>query len=154
MSLLSDPRLYDWVQNLTGAHRSRTRLKKYFDAFPLESVILDLGGGTGGIAPYLPKSSMYTCLDSDWAKLRGLRAASRDASAVLSDATNAPFRSGSIDIVLSIAVSHHLSDVQLDRMFAETRRVLKTGGQMLFLDALAEPRAATWLMWSIDREIG
>ncbi len=151
MSFLSDPRLYGLVQTLTGAHRSRIRLKKHFDTFPIGALVLDLGGGTGAVAPYLPQYSRYTCLDSDREKLRGLRAAHPEADAILSDATSVPVRSDCVDVVLSIAVSHHLTDSALDRMFSETRRVLKSGGRLVFLDALAGPRAATRLMWSIDR---
>jgi ubiquinone/menaquinone biosynthesis C-methylase UbiE len=151
VSLLSDPRLYDLVQTLAGAHRIRLRLKRHFDTFPPETRILDLGGGTGAIAPYLPQHAKYTCLDGDWAKLRGLRARLADAAAILSDATNVPIRSDSIDVVLCIAVAHHLTDSELDLMFRETRRVLKSGGRLVFLDPLAGPRVATRLMWSIDR---
>jgi SAM-dependent methyltransferase len=151
LSLLSAPWLYGAVQTLTGARHSRTRLQKHFDAFPSGALILDLGGGTGAIADYLPPGSKYICLDSDPAKLRGLRSARPQATAILSDATNVPVRSASIDAVLSIAVSHHLPDSALDGLFAETRRVLKSGGQLVFLDALAGPRLATRLMWGIDQ---
>lgn len=151
MSFLSNPHLYNFVQDILGGHRSRIRLQQYFDTFPPGALILDLGGGTGAIAPYLPRDSRYICLDRDPAKLEGLRGTRWKAGAVLSDAANVPVRSASIDVVLSIAVSHHLSDMELHGMLQEIRRVLKSDGQLLFLDPLAGPRVATRLMWSIDR---
>lgn len=146
MNLLSNPRLYDWIQIIAGVERTRLRLKRHFDTFTPGTYVLDFGGGTGSIAPSLPRNVQYFCLDIDAAKLAHLR-----SIAVVGDVTDAPIRSNSVDVVLSIAVSHHLSDEALDLMFSETRRILKNGGRLVFLDPLAGSRIAARLLWSIDR---
>jgi SAM-dependent methyltransferase len=92
----------------------------------------------------------YSCMDIDMARLRV--AAARGASAVQGDVTLMPVTAGAIDIVVLRCISHHLTDAAFARMIAESRRVIKPGGRLLFLDAVWDPN---WLpgrlLWRIDQ---
>ena len=71
---------------------------------------------------------------------------------ILADATAVPHRSNSIDVVLCVNVSHHLTDALLERLLTESMRVLKTSGTFLFFDAVWQPRRLGGrLLWKCDR---
>jgi SAM-dependent methyltransferase len=76
----------------------------------------------------------------------------RGASAVQGDVTAMPIATASIDLVVLRAISHHLTDDGFSRMAAESRRVVKPDGRLLFLDAIWAP---SWLpgrlLWRIDQ---
>ncbi len=54
----------------------------------------------------------------------------RDVSTVVTEAERLPFEAESFDLVMGHAVLHHIPD--LDRAFAEFRRVLRPGGTIVF----------------------
>lgn len=58
-------------------------------------------------------------------------------TALVADATALPVSSGSIDVVLAVAVMHH---VDIPRAAAELARVLRPGGVAVFVEPLAGPR--------------
>jgi ubiquinone/menaquinone biosynthesis C-methylase UbiE len=143
--------LYDWGQTVTGATRSRLRLKALFQRMLLRGLVLDVGGGTGAILPYLPKDSRYICLDSDRLKLQRLRHCFPAAPTLLSDATRLAIRSNSVDAVLAIALPHHLEGTAFERMLGETSRVLKPSGRLFLIEPLAAAQWTARLLWRLDR---
>jgi ubiquinone/menaquinone biosynthesis C-methylase UbiE len=63
-----------------------------------------------------------------------------------------PLPSNSVDVVLCVAMSHHLDDGQFDSLLKEAQRVVKKDGFLLFLDAVMAPRRlASRLLWNLDR---
>jgi ubiquinone/menaquinone biosynthesis C-methylase UbiE len=98
---------------------------------------LEIGAGTGYFSLNLLKQgilSEVTCTDVSPGMLETLAASAErlhlDVETVVCDAENLPFASGSFDVVLGHAVLHHIPD--LERAFAEFRRVLKPGGLVVF----------------------
>jgi SAM-dependent methyltransferase len=99
---------------------------------------LEIGSGTGYFSLNLVQAGVLrdaTCTDispgmvatlSDNARRLGLE----NVRAMIADADVLPFPDASFDIVLGHAVLHHLPD--LERSFAEFRRVLAPGGRILF----------------------
>ena len=89
-------------------------------------------------------------MDIDLGRVRVAQA--RGASAIQGDATQMPICTASIDIVVLRAISHHLGDGDFAAMVAESRRVIKPDGRLLFMDAIW---AKSWLpgrlMWGIDQ---
>jgi len=98
---------------------------------------LEVGAGTGYFSLNLLQAGVVreaTCTDISPGMVRRLEAnAERLGLTVRSlraDAESLPFAAGSFDLVIGHAVLHHLPD--LERAFAEFRRVLKPGGRIVF----------------------
>lgn len=150
--IVSHPSVYDAVQIMVGAAALRKRIAKLAATLPRPSVVLDVGGGTGSIRAMFEPTTKYICLDIDPEKLRGFKAKEPGGLALLADATHCPLADRSVDLIACTAVSHHLEDEQLARLFAHCRRILKPGGHLLFVDAVWAPRRLPGrLIWHFDR---
>jgi ubiquinone/menaquinone biosynthesis C-methylase UbiE len=91
-------------------------------------------------------------LDIDPQKLDGLRNSGQQAviRAVLGSATDIPLRSRSVDTALCIAMSHHLDDREVEKLFAEISRVCR--GRMIFVDPVERSSSlASRILWKYDR---
>ncbi len=148
--LLANAALYEFVQTATGSRISEARMRDILGPIEPGARILDAGGGTGIIARVFDRGRDYICMDLDLARVRV--AQGRGASAIQGDVTRMPVRSASIDLVVLRAISHHLTDDGFAEMVAESRRIIKPGGRLLFLDAIWAP---SWipgrLLWGIDQ---
>jgi ubiquinone/menaquinone biosynthesis C-methylase UbiE len=98
---------------------------------------LEIGAGTGYFSLNLLQTGVVrqaTCTDISRGMLATLdhnaRRLGLDVETVACDASALPFADASFDLVLGHAVLHHLPD--LDRCFAEFKRVLKPGGILFF----------------------
>jgi SAM-dependent methyltransferase len=98
---------------------------------------LEIGAGTGYFSLNLLRQgilSEVTCTDVSPGMLETLAGSAErlrlDVETVVSDAENLPFASGTFDVVFGHAVLHHIPD--LERAFAEFRRVLTPGGLIVF----------------------
>jgi ubiquinone/menaquinone biosynthesis C-methylase UbiE len=141
--------VYDSIQVLAGASITRRRLRRYLA--DCGGRVLDIGGGTGALAGLLPMGCSCTCLDNEMPKLQCC-AGKALASPLLADATLMPIQSGSIDVVTCVAVTHHLTDDQLDEVLRESARVLKTEGSLILMDAVLKPSRLTGrILWALDR---
>src|SRR5262245_51654276 len=115
-------------------------------------VVVDIGGGTGTVRELLPQDCRYVCLDFEMPKLRRFRTKVAGGLAILGNAAAIPISDGSSDMVICKAVTHHLTDRQLDQALDESRRVLRSGGKMVLLDAiLNRRRLAGVTLWRLDR---
>jgi ubiquinone/menaquinone biosynthesis C-methylase UbiE len=63
-----------------------------------------------------------------------------DCAAIEGSSTSIPGKDGSYDLVIICAMTHHLSDEDLQAPVDEAARVLRPAGHLLFLDALWELR--------------
>jgi SAM-dependent methyltransferase len=116
------------------------------------STVLDLGGGTGSARHLWPASCNYICLDNDALKLRGLAAKHSDSWGLLADGMKIPVKSGSLDVVMCVGVSHHLPEGVFAGAVSETMRILKPSGRFIFLDATWNPEHSVGrFMWKYDR---
>ncbi len=112
--------------------------------------MLDVGAGTGIALSLLPEHTRYIWLDTDTAKLRGVRTPGAHARAIIGDATRLPLRDRCVDVALCLAVSHHLTDARLEAMLGELARVVHR--RLIFLDALVVGASIrSRLLWAIDR---
>jgi SAM-dependent methyltransferase len=99
---------------------------------------LEIGAGTGYFSLNLKQAGVIgelVCTDISPGMVSVLndnaaRLELSDVSATRADAESLPFADDSFDLVLGHAVLHHLPD--LERSFAEFKRVLRPGGRILF----------------------
>ena len=98
---------------------------------------LEIGAGTGYFALNLLQTGVVSeavCTDISPGMLRALEANALRLGLTVTtaacDAEDLPFDDASFDVVYGHAVLHHLPD--LERAFAEFRRVLRPGGVVLF----------------------
>jgi SAM-dependent methyltransferase len=146
--LLENGRLYDFVQRILGYRVAARRLQAAVGETS-GRFVLDVGGGTGNLIPFLSPGTRYVCLDNDPGKIRRLLAVRPGTDAIAGDATRLPLRDKSIDVAVCVAVTHHLSDEQLVLLVEELSRV--TRDRVVVFDPL---RARSWrgrLLWKIDR---
>lgn len=150
--IVQNPWIYERVQFLAGAEHIRRRLAAQIAPLSAATSTLDLGGGTGLYRSLWPCACHYVCLDTDMVKLRGFSNKQPGGIALCADATQVPIRSRSVDVVMCMAVSHHLTDKLLEQLINESVRVLKDGGAFIFVDAVWEPsKLAGRLLWKYDR---
>lgn len=149
------PAVFDTVQVLAGAAWVDRRLSAALRRLPPSPGrrFLDVGAGTGRAERTVPPGYRYLCLDADVIRIRSWRARTGGTgSGLAADATQVPFRSGSIDVVLCRAIAHHLPGDSLDGFFSECRRVLTPDGRVVLLDPVWSPRR--WpgrALWKVDR---
>jgi ubiquinone/menaquinone biosynthesis C-methylase UbiE len=148
--IAADPRAYDAVQRLVGCRQNLRRLAPHL-ADSGGQIVLDLGAGTGTCRRLVPPSGRYVWLDNDPRKLRAFRARQPSATAVLGDAARIGLRDKSVDVILCVAVSHHLQDGELRDLLAECARVCR--GKLIFLDAVKQSasRLSRW-MWKYEEQ--
>jgi len=150
--LVSIPAIYDLSQKLAGGDVTQAILKKELSILPKTGSALDVGGGTGLMRPLLPASWEYTCLDNDPQKLNGFQKKFPKDKVMQASATKIPKPNNTYDLCILSAVSHHLQNPELNSALKEISRVLRPGGQLLFLDALLNAdNVAGKILWALDR---
>ena len=109
-----------------------------FDQFDLSSVstILELGCGPGFLwrqnADRLPTNTIIVASDFSHGMVREARASLGSKAGAANfcqlDATQLPFKTGSLDAVMAMAMLYHVED--RPAAFREIRRVLREGGRL------------------------
>lgn len=105
--------------------------------------VLDVGAGPGylssrwtrSLASVAPSVVLLDAQRDMWSEpRRGARppATARSFARVVADATELPFRSSSVDVVLSVGVLCCLTEAAIPGAVAETARVLRPGGWLVF----------------------
>jgi SAM-dependent methyltransferase len=109
--------------------------------------LLDVGAGSEGIAPWLPRGWSATALDSRWDDYGNARGdGSGSAARVTGDARSLPFPDASFDAVVCLDVIEHIPPADRPRVLDELRRVCAgrllvacpTGAPALEADRLLE----------------
>lgn len=144
MSLLDNPRVYDWLQVVALRHVTARRLEDVFSAAAGQTV-LDVGAGTGNLARMLPPGATYWALDPDPEKLRRLEHKLPGVRCLQRSAADTGLEDEAVDWTAFITVAHHLDDEQFTQAIAEMARI--TRHRMVFVDPLAAER------WGIQRLI-
>jgi len=96
--------------------------------------LLDLGGGTGELANYLPENLEVTIADPSEAMLKKGRKKdfSQEVKHVLADGADLPFADNSFDYLTISDALHHFRKVE--EALSEAKRVLKPGGKLYILE--------------------
>lgn len=106
--------------------------------FPFSAKILDLGCGSGSLAPSLRQSGyMSVGVDISWNLLRFAKNVNLDVrdSFVMYDGNSLPFSSCSFDACVTYEVLQHLTGSnQLAGVLGEINRILKPGGRLIAIE--------------------
>lgn len=117
---------------------------------------LDVGCGTGVLAARLAERGFaMTGIDPSAGMLDVMRARAPEVAAVEGSATELPFEDSSFDLVMSVAVMHHVAGAgDVRRALAEMVRVSRPGGRALHWDH--NPRNPYWkrLMARVPQDTG
>jgi ubiquinone/menaquinone biosynthesis C-methylase UbiE len=117
---------------------------------------LDVGCGTGLLASRLAAAGYdMTGVDPSEGMLEVLRSRKQAVRSVTASGTALPFPDDSFDLVLSVAVMHHIADADdVRRTLAEMVRVAKPSGRILVWDH--NPRNPYWgsLMARVPQDTG
>jgi SAM-dependent methyltransferase len=117
---------------------------------------LDVGCGTGVLAARLARAGFEMAgVDPSNGMLDVLRATSPEVEARTASGTDLPFEDGSFDLVLTVAVLHHIAHPEdVRRTLAEMVRVARPGGRVLVWDH--NPRNPYWgrLMAKVPQDTG
>ena len=117
---------------------------------------LDVGCGTGVLAARLADAGYrMTGIDPSEGMLEILRARSPGVAAVTGSGTELPFDNDSFDVVMTVAVMHHIADPDdVRQTLAEMVRVSRPGGRILVWDH--NPRNPYWgrLMAKVPQDTG
>lgn len=117
---------------------------------------LDVGCGTGALAARLFAAGYeMTGLDPSEGMLDVLRSRAPEVRAVSGSGSSLPFPDDSFDLVLSVAVMHHVADPEQVRLtLAEMVRVASPSGRILVWDH--NPRNPYWrlLMARVPQDTG
>jgi ubiquinone/menaquinone biosynthesis C-methylase UbiE len=149
--IAAHPWVYDHIQILAGREQVLNRILRSTVALRAETVV-DVGGGTGAWRRLWPAGCRYVCLDIEMPKLKGFRSKVPSGFAVLSDATRMSIATESADVVMFIAVAHHLTDAMLEQVFDEALRVLRVGGKLILLDPVLNRELLMGrILWRLDR---
>lgn len=126
------------VYNAIAAHWDSTRYKAWprVDEFvrqqPSRSLIADLGCGNGKNIPAALESGSTVIAADMSLPLVQIAVAHNGVDGLAGDCLCMPYRSGTFDAVLSIAVLHHLSTVSRRvQALREAARLLRPGGEFL-----------------------
>jgi SAM-dependent methyltransferase len=118
--------------------------------------VLDVGCGTGALAARLALSGYaVTGVDPSQGMLDVMRARSSAVRAVRGSGTELPFPDDGFDLVMCVAVMHHVADPgDVRRTLAEMVRVAHPGGLVLIWDH--NPRNPYWgrLMARVPQDTG
>jgi cyclopropane fatty-acyl-phospholipid synthase-like methyltransferase len=124
--LLSNSSVYRAFQARLRSENSVSRLRDEFLKIMPGQRVFDIGCGPAEILAHLPNNIDYHGFDAEQNYIEAARARYGDRGsfavrAVTPDAVN---DIGTFDVVISLAVLHHLTDAEADTLFASAARVL------------------------------
>lgn len=155
--ILHYPASYIVLQTLLGGRGARKSFVENFLHASDGERLLDIGCGPASMMDFLPQTIRYTGVDHNpayiaYAKSRyGERGEffAVDAESDLSQIIDPPF-----DIVLAMALLHHLSDEQAQSMLGSVHGLLKPGGVLITFDPVFVEQQNPIARWFIERDRG
>ncbi len=123
---------------------------------PGRGPVLEAGCGTGRLYfHYRDKGYNIEGIDLSHAAIENILKEEPGAHVVEGDLTNLPYEAGRFEVVLAFGLFHNIEDLdELERAFAETARVMKSGGHIVLsvrCDGI-ENRLVEGIKWRRDKK--
>ena len=134
--MLRVPQVYQLFWNVIGGpRRSRILVEEYIRPRKGDR-ILEIGCGPGTIVPYLPQSE-YVGFDASAEYVEQARKKFPQAKFMCERVSQYSLSQTSyFDVVLALAIVHHLDDPEALQLFQIAREALKPGGKLVTLDGV------------------
>jgi len=136
--ILESPSVFNFWQKITGGEKWKSRImKEYIKPFH-GARILDVGCGTGSVLNYIDKNTTVDYIGCDINQNYICQARKKfggKGTFYCCDVNNLPTEESDFDILLAIAIFHHLTDETSAKLIDSIKRKLKPGGVFF----LAEP---------------
>lgn len=155
-SVLSNPAVYDFVQDVLGARRARRRLVDEYLRLRPGNTLLDVGCGTCAILDCLPADVRYIGVDLSNSYIEDARSRYGDRGTFLCQDVSqlAPESWDTADAALAVGLLHHLEDEEVDGLFAAIARILVPGGRLVSIDPCYDPAQGPLARFMISRDRG
>jgi SAM-dependent methyltransferase len=155
--ILSNARVYDFVQNALGVRRYRREIiAAYLRREPTALRILDVGCGTAEILEQLPPC-VYVGIDmsAEYIEAAGRRYGDR-GTFLRASVADAAFRDwdGQFDVALMLGLLHHLDDDEVVALFENVGPSLVAGGIAVTVDPTISPETHVVGRWLASRDRG
>ncbi len=137
---LEFPAVYLFLQNILGGVSAR---KRFVDEYvrPFSGArVLDAGCGTGLLLDYLPQGVDYVGFDLNPAYIDHARRRHGTRGRFICARAGEPRdRDGDFDLVVALALLHHLDDDAAAALLRDAAGVLRPGGAFVSIDAVFHP---------------
>jgi SAM-dependent methyltransferase len=136
-ALLRNPRIYSTLQRVLsrGSDTQATFVQRHIRA-EQSSAILDFGAGTGAIRSALPESAHYIAVEPNPHYCGAMRTTFGNDGAVIECGGVEKLEQFHevADIVLILAVLHHVDDEEAARIISAARGALRPDGRLVTID--------------------
>lgn len=153
--LLGIPQLYDALQSALGAGRFRAIVARDYVQAGVGDRLLDVGCGTGQMARFFPQAD-YLGVDLSERYVAFARARfGAWGRFVCGKAQKLPPEvAGSFDIVLAVALLHHLGEEEAMSFVRSAHGLLRPGGRFITVDPCYASGQSPVARFIIDRDRG
>ncbi len=124
--------VYEAIRHTIGSGYIERGVGKFIRRYATpDTDFLEFGCGSMNCRRYLPRSAWYNAMDIAFSEfqLRRVLRPGRPINLCIGSAAEMPLEDDSVSMLVSVEVLYCIPDV--DRVFAESRRVLRDGGVMI-----------------------
>jgi len=136
-SILSQPLIYNTMQNLLGANAARLEFVSKYCKPEAEQKWLDIGCGTAEILQYLSNDIYYVGFDASEKYIQFAQEAYEDRNAIFYTeliTEKKLLELDKFDRMLAMGLLHHLEDEEVIQLFKSIKPSLSQGGWFVSLD--------------------
>lgn len=155
-SILSNPHIYNFTQNILGVRKARKVLASEYIPNQKNMRVLDIGCGTAEILEFLPKDTHYVGFDASEKYIAEAKQRFGHRGSFFAEFVNNAHLDdlGKFDIVLAFGVLHHLDTEEAEALFQIASNALDSGGKLLTIDPCFTPKQSAIAHWLIKHDRG